>query len=83
MKQKISCAGVAEHFNFPWKRALENAEFERAGIDLHWQDSTGGTGAMCQQLRNGDIDLAVILTEGITADILNGNPSKIVSSYVN
>ena len=33
-------------------------------------------------LRNGETDLAVILTEGIIKDILNGNPSKIVQVYV-
>ena len=37
---------------------------------------------MCKGLRNGDIDIAVILTEGIIKDIIAGNPSKIVQTFV-
>jgi ABC-type nitrate/sulfonate/bicarbonate transport system substrate-binding protein len=37
---------------------------------------------MCQILRNGETDIAVILTEGIVKDIVGGNPSKIVQVYV-
>ena len=37
---------------------------------------------MCQALRDGSIDIAIILTEGIIKDIINGNPSKIVKIYV-
>jgi ABC-type nitrate/sulfonate/bicarbonate transport system substrate-binding protein len=33
-------------------------------------------------LRNGQTDIAVILTEGIIKDIIAGNPSKIVQIYV-
>jgi ABC-type nitrate/sulfonate/bicarbonate transport system substrate-binding protein len=37
---------------------------------------------MCQMLRDGETDIAVILTEGIVKDIVAGNPSKIVQIYV-
>ena len=37
---------------------------------------------MCQMLRDGEADMAVILTEGIVKDIVAGNPSKIVQIYV-
>ena len=36
----------------------------------------------CKGLRDGDIDLAVILTEGIVKDIIDGSPSKIVQTFV-
>jgi ABC-type nitrate/sulfonate/bicarbonate transport system substrate-binding protein len=36
----------------------------------------------CQMLRDGETDIAVILTEGIVKDIVAGNPSKIVQVYV-
>ena len=83
MKTSIRCVGVAEHFNYPWMMGLEKGQFEKVGIDLKWEDSDGGTGAMCKDLRVGKADLAVMLTEGAIKDILDGNPSKIVSSYVN
>jgi ABC-type nitrate/sulfonate/bicarbonate transport system substrate-binding protein len=79
---KIKVGGVPEHFNLPWHLAREKGAFEKKGIDLEWQDFHGGTGAMCKALRDGDIDIAIILTEGIIKDIIQGNPSKIVKVYV-
>jgi ABC-type nitrate/sulfonate/bicarbonate transport system substrate-binding protein len=37
---------------------------------------------MCQMLRNGETDIAVILTEGIVKDIVGGNDCSIVQVYV-
>ncbi|MFZ4106609.1 substrate-binding domain-containing protein [Flavobacterium sp.] len=78
----IKIVGVPEHFNLPWKLAIENGDFKDVGIDLQWTDIPEGTGKMCQMLRNGETDIAVILTEGIVKDIVGGNPSKIVQVYV-
>jgi ABC-type nitrate/sulfonate/bicarbonate transport system substrate-binding protein len=78
----LKIVGVPEHFNLPWYLCLENGEFEKENIDLQWTDVPEGTGKMCQMLRDGTADIAVILTEGIIKDIVNGNPSKIVQVYV-
>ena len=78
----IKIAGVPEHFNLPWHLCIENGEFENVGIDLRWTDVPEGTGKMCQMLREGEADIAVILTEGIVKDINAGNQSKIVQMYV-
>ena len=78
----IKIAGVPEHFNLPWHLALESGDFEKENIDLQWTDVPEGTGKMCQLLRDGETDIAVILTEGIVKDITAGNPSKIVQVYV-
>jgi len=78
----ISIAGVPEHFNHPWQRALKSGAFAEKGIDLQWTNVPEGTGKLCQMLREGQIDMAVILTEGIVKDILAGNPSRIVQVYV-
>ncbi|MFV8367546.1 substrate-binding domain-containing protein [Flavobacterium sp. XS1P27] len=78
----IKIAGVPEHFNLPWHLAIENGDFEKENIDLQWTDVPEGTGKMCQMLREGETDIAVILTEGIVKDIVSGNPSKIVQVYV-
>ena len=37
---------------------------------------------MCKALRSGDVDIAIVLTEGIIKDIINGNPSKITQVFV-
>ncbi|AUC76425.1 substrate-binding domain-containing protein [Olleya sp. Bg11-27] len=81
MKQ-INIGGVPEHFNLAWYLGLKNGEFKDADINLRWKDYFGGTGAMCKGLRDGDIDMAVILTEGIIKDIIAGNKSKIVQVFV-
>ncbi|MFV8364413.1 substrate-binding domain-containing protein [Flavobacterium sp. ZT3P35] len=78
----IKIAGVPEHFNLPWHLAIESGDFEKENIDLQWTDVPEGTGKMCQLLRDGETDIAVILTEGIVKDITAGNPSKIVQVYV-
>ena len=81
MKQ-INIGGVPEHFNLAWYLGLKNGEFKEQDINLRWKDYFGGTGAMCKGLRDGDIDMAVILTEGIIKDIIAGNKSKIVQVFV-
>ena len=78
----IKIAGVPEHFNLPWHLAIENGDFEKENIDLQWTDVPEGTGKMCQMLREGETDIAVILTEGIVKDIVAGNRSKILQVYV-
>lgn len=81
MKQ-INIGGVPEHFNLAWYLGLKNSEYKAENINLRWKDYFGGTGAMCKGLRDGDIDMAVILTEGIVKDIIAGNKCKIVQVFV-
>ena len=78
----IKIVGVPEHFNFPWQIAIEQGDFKKENIDLQWTNIPEGTGKMCQMLRDGETDIAVILTEGIVKDINAGNASKIVQIYV-
>jgi ABC-type nitrate/sulfonate/bicarbonate transport system substrate-binding protein len=78
----INIGGVPEHFNLAWYLTLKNGEYKERGINLRWKDYFGGTGAMNSALRNSEIDLAVILTEGIIKDIIEGNPSTIVQTFV-
>lgn len=80
--KKINIGGVPEHFNLAWYLTLKERAYEKEGISLRWKDYPGGTGAMCKALRNEKIDIAVILTEGIIKDIIAGNPSKIVQTFV-
>ncbi len=78
----LKVGGVPEHFNYPWYITLKNKEFTNQGINLRWQDFPGGTGQMCKALRSGEVDIAIVLTEGIIKDIINGNPSKITQTFV-
>lgn len=38
---------------------------------------------MTKALREGEVDACILLTEGIIKDIIAGNPSRIISGYVN
>ena len=78
----LKIGGVPEHFNYPWYQTLKNKAYNQHNINLRWKDFHGGTGQMAAALRSGDVDIAIILTEGIIKDIGEGNPSKIVQTYV-
>lgn len=80
--KKFQIGGVPEHFNLPWYLTLRDKEYHKDDINLRWKDFHGGTGQMCNALREKEIDLAVILTEGIIRDIIKGNACKIVQVFV-
>lgn len=84
MEQSVTfnVGGVPEHFNLPWHQAINEGIFSQESITVNWNDYPGGTGAMAKDLRNGVIDVAVLLTEGIVADIAKGNECRIIGVYV-
>lgn len=79
---KIRIGGVPEHFNLPIHLAIELGWFATAGIEIEWITYKGGTGQMAKALRDKEADLCIVLTEGIVADIIKGNPCRIISEYV-
>lgn len=80
--KRFKIGGVPEHFNLPWRNAIEEGAFQSLDVELHWSDMTGGTGQMIKGLQAGSIDIAVLLTEGITRSILQGLDAKILNVYV-
>ena len=78
----VRIGGVPEHFNYAWYMALKQGHFKSHDISVRWKDYFGGTGQMATALRNNEIDIAVILTEGIIKDITEGSPCKIVQVFV-
>lgn len=78
----LKVGGVPEHFNLPWRMAIEEGRFRDKGIQLHWSDMGGGTGQMIRGLENKSLDVAVLLTEGISRAILQGLDARIVQFYV-
>lgn len=80
--KKLVVGGVPEHFNFPFTRPEQKTKFQSKNIDFTWIDYPKGTGDLSRALREKELDIAIILTEGIVRDIIKGNPSKIVQTYV-
>lgn len=79
----VRVGGVPEHFNLAWHLAIESGAFKKHNINIEWIDVPGGTGAMTKSLENGELDLAIALTEGVVKAIASGNPSKVIQFYVN
>lgn len=78
----LNIGGVPEHFNLPWHLLMESKFLETHGLELRWEDQHGGTGQMTKSLDSGELDIAILLTEGITKAILEGTRAKIVQVYV-
>lgn len=78
----LRVAGVPEHFNAPFHLAHERGLFKDKGVQFEWDMTPGGTGAMAQKLESGEVDLAVMLSEGAVARAASGAPLKVVGTYV-
>lgn len=78
---RLRIGGVPEHFNLPWHLAQQAGAFETHGIEIAWRDYPGGSGAMAHGLRSGELDAAVLLTEGAVAAVSDGVALVIVSRY--
>jgi sulfonate transport system substrate-binding protein len=77
----LKIGGVPEHFNLPWHLCLEAGEPQRFGIAAEWRDYPDGSGAMAQALRSGELDAALLLTEGAVAGIAAGGGFRIAALY--
>lgn len=81
-KTHLRIGGVPEHFNLPWQLAAERDIFTSEDIDLAWTVYAGGTGAMTKALSNGELDVAVLLTEGFIAAADQGLKARIAKVYI-
>jgi len=75
---ELKIGGVPEHFNLPWLTVLESRALDDLGVV--WRDVPEGSGAMAAALRAGELDAAMLLTEGAVAGAAAGG-FKIVSLY--
>jgi len=78
----IRIGGVPEHYNLPFYQANQEQPFIGAGYKLEFSIYSTGTGAMLNDLKDGYLDMAILLTEGILTDQHAGNTASIVSHYV-
>ena len=74
----LEIGGVPEHFNLPWLRLAESGALDDLGVV--WRDVPEGSGAMAAALRAGELDAAMLLTEGAVVGAAQGG-FKIVSLY--
>jgi ABC-type nitrate/sulfonate/bicarbonate transport system substrate-binding protein len=85
MEKKLThfrIGGVPEHFNFPWKCWLEHNDRKCGSAEWTWQDFPGGSGAMISAVLEGQIDLALVLTESAANAIMQGADIKLLAVFV-
>lgn len=78
----IKIGGVPEHFNLPWQLAIEQQLFEKHNIHVDWNYYAGGTGEMVAALKNNELDLAILLTEGFLSAVSKGLQAVVVKEYI-
>lgn len=78
----LRITGVPEHFNYPFRLLFEEQPFLKEGLKIEWKEESRGSGQMNLDLRNGDTDLAILLTESFLKDFEAGNPSKMIGFHV-
>jgi ABC-type nitrate/sulfonate/bicarbonate transport system substrate-binding protein len=81
-KPVLRVGGVPEHFNYPWRLALEEGAFQDLGVEVDYREVPEGTGELTRALRDGELDLALVLTEGAVADVLRHDRNRLVKTYV-
>jgi len=80
--KKIRVGGVPEHFNYPWHFGIKHGIFTRFGLEVEWVDVKGGSGAMCKMLESKELDVALVLTEGIVKHVHKGGTARIIQQFV-
>jgi len=82
---KIRIAAVPEHFTLPLHMGIEKKMFEDRGIKAEIIEHPKGTGSMVQSLKEGKVEIAIALTEGLIADKMKRGEEanyKMVGTYV-
>lgn len=82
MTTRLNVAYIPEHFATPLFLA-EKYGYYGEGITVNFVPVIEGTGRLINLLNNGEVDIAIGLTEGFIADIAKGNETyKLVDTYV-
>ena len=78
----LRISGVPEHFNYPLRLLERQQPLLKEGIQLAWKEESRGSGQLLQDLKNGDTDLALLLTESFLKDCANGGQNKMLGYHV-
>lgn len=82
LTELLRVGGVPEHFNLPWRLAIGDSAFSETGAAVEYSDYPAGTGELTRALRDNELDVALVLTEGAVADIIQHDRNRLVKIYV-
>lgn len=74
--------GVPEHFNFPFRILYQNQPFEKEGLRIEWEEESRGSGQMALDLKSGDADMAILLTESFLKEFESNPAVKMAGFHV-
>ncbi|KNC97565.1 uncharacterized protein SPPG_07038 [Spizellomyces punctatus DAOM BR117] len=81
--EKVRLGCVPEHFSSPVYQAVANELFGQHGLDVEIISCPGGTGEMVNMLNTGQLDVAIALTEGLVASLVNTDAQfRLIGTYV-
>ncbi|MDP4956317.1 MAG: ABC transporter substrate-binding protein [Algoriphagus sp.] len=78
----LRITGVPEHFNYPLRVLERSQPLINSGIQVEWKEESRGSGQLLQDLRTGDTDLALLLTESFLKDCSTGGQNKMLGYHV-
>lgn len=78
----LRITGVPEHFNYPFVLLEKELPLMAKGVQIQWIEESRGSGQMNLALRNGETEVAILLTESFLKDFEAGNPSKMIGYHV-
>lgn len=78
----LKIGGVPEHFNFPWHIGIKKNLFDNSDLSVEWHYYKGGTGEMVGKLDSGELDIAILLTEGFLSAYAKGLNALIAKEYI-
>lgn len=78
----LAIGGVPEHFNLPWNLAVQGDAFSDLDVEVRYVEYPQGTGEMMRAVNDGEIDVALVLTEGAVAHIAKNGSTGIIGTWV-
>lgn len=76
----LRIGGVPEHFNLAWRLAVADGAFSQPMV--RFDEYPQGTGELTRALRDGELEAALVLTEGAVLDVLKNDANRLVKVWV-
>jgi len=79
---RLKLAGVPEQVNLPLAICQQEGIFALHGIEVEWVVVPEGTGRMIQLLEDGEVDVALTVTDALMVGVAAGRKARLVGTFV-